>query len=82
MSRASWDRRLRAIEARPSVQKPLVITGGLPSGEEMIAALARASAQSPEPLCPRLSDPGNDPGSEAPATESIRAKATEPTDHR
>ena len=30
MSRASWDRRLRALEARPSAQRPLRIIGGLP----------------------------------------------------
>jgi hypothetical protein len=56
MSRASWDKRLRAIEARPSAQKPLRIVGGLPSGSEMIESLGASAARPREPLCPTLAE--------------------------
>jgi hypothetical protein len=55
MSLTSWSRRLRAIEARPSAQKPLRITGGLPSGSEMLRAMSAATRQC-EPLAPALAD--------------------------
>jgi hypothetical protein len=70
MSRVSWNRRLRAIESRPSAQRPLLIIGGLPTGAEMIQSLAKASSRQPEPLAPALADSVHDPGAE-PATESV-----------
>jgi hypothetical protein len=54
MSRVSWDRRLRAIEQRPTAQRPLKIVGGLPTGAEMLQSLAQAKA--PQPLCPTLAE--------------------------
>jgi hypothetical protein len=33
-------KRLKAIEARPTAQRPLQIVGGLPSGSAMLQALA------------------------------------------
>jgi hypothetical protein len=68
MNRVSWVRRLRALEARPSAKKPLAITGGLPTGAQMIAA----AAQVREPRCAELAERA-DPGPE-PAKESTRAK--------
>jgi hypothetical protein len=50
----------------------LRITGGLPSGFDMITALARASARTPTPVCKPLA--------EAEATESGHVSAPNETD--
>ncbi len=65
MSRASWDRRLRALEQRPSAQRPIKIIGGLPSGFQMIESLAKAR----EPLTNALPVDDCAPAQTAPAQE-------------
>jgi len=42
-------KRLKAIESRPSAQRPLRIVGGLPSGAAMIAPLAGSARTAPPP---------------------------------
>jgi hypothetical protein len=50
MSLSALNKRLKAIEARPTAAKPLRIVGGLPSGFAMIESLAKK----PPPVCPEL----------------------------
>ena len=56
MSLSALFKRLKAVESRPSVQRPLRILGGLPSGAEMIQSLAAAAVRAPKPLAPSLAD--------------------------
>jgi hypothetical protein len=60
MSLTAWNKRLRAIENRPTAQKPLVITGGLPTGAEQLQAMSQAATHLRQPLCPALADPDAD----------------------
>ena len=71
MSRASWDRRLRALEQRPSAQRPLRIVGGLPSGAgaDMIKAMAGAASTARAPIMP---EPADDPGPDFAPKESTK----------
>jgi hypothetical protein len=57
MSLSAMNKRLKAIEQRPSAQRPLVIRGGLPSGADMISALSRAQVR-----VPMMPEPADDPG--------------------
>jgi len=66
-------RRLKAIESRPTAQKPLRIVGGLPSGSEMIQLLAEGAVRAPKPLAPALAD------EHEPAPVNASTKAREPT---
>jgi hypothetical protein len=63
MSLTSWNRRLRAIEQRPTAQRPLRIVGGLPSGAEMLQAMCRA----PTPICEPLAKAEHEEPAPAPA---------------
>jgi hypothetical protein len=46
MSLSNLRRRIEALEAAPSAQKPLVIVGGLPEGWEASAPVAATAATS------------------------------------
>jgi hypothetical protein len=49
MSLKALFKRLEAIEARPSAQRPLRITGDLPSGSQMIESMASGAKTAPPP---------------------------------
>jgi hypothetical protein len=80
MSRVSWNRRLRALESRPTAQRPITIIGGLPTGAEMLHRLAKASATAREPLCPAVADEAEHAPCESVPTESDGMINLEPSD--
>jgi hypothetical protein len=49
MSLTALFKRLRALENRPSRQKPLRIVGGLPSGSDMVQSMASTARTAPPP---------------------------------
>jgi hypothetical protein len=52
----AMDKRLKALESRPTAQRPLRIIGGLPSGAEQIRSMTRAAQTMPQPLAPALAN--------------------------